>query len=80
MVAIDGCAMSVVDGAGRCRNRTMGVGTTSPTDVVAAADEWGWDVMSAFDSSIKLQYQREGCGLTVIVVGDKSTLRVGVDD
>lgn len=71
MVAIDGCAMSIVDGAGGCRSRTMGVGTASPSDVVPADGcHWGWSAVSVVDSSIKLQYQREGCRLTVIVVDD----------
>ena len=55
MVAIDGCAMSVVDGAGGCHNQTMGVGTTLPLDVVAVDGcHWKWGVVSVVDSRIKL--------------------------
>ena len=53
MVAIDGCAVSVVDGAGGCCSRTMGVGTASSSDLEQVG--WGWGAVSVVGSSIRLQ-------------------------
>ena len=86
MVAIDGCAVSVVDGAGGCCSRTMGVGTASSSDLERVG--WGWGAVSIVGSSIRasgfsrwthyryrlLEYAEGGCRRVVIavavVVGD----------
>ena len=80
MMAIDGCAVSVVDGAGGCCSQTMGVGTASSSDLEWVG--WGWGAMSVVGSSIMLQvsvggltyrcqqleYTEGGCRRVVIVV------------